>query len=612
MAVENFQLPSATGNFDITTTKCQGVTPKAVLFFLCSGEVNEVAHNTNGENGFYCFGAADGTNEWSVYGATVQGTNNDGRGYSDTKCLFMGASNIAATFDSFIQNGVRISIDTLAATEYLKRGFAVFLGGVDVEVAAGIVDNPDVSKYTNVGFEPDAVFFSGCFHATPESITGTNYCHIGMALNNVDPASANTEQWCCHVHRSTGSGITAIGPLASGDPVGSGGISAQLDCDSFDAFGFTIGWRAAASYDIGYLAFKLGETKSVGMSSMYPPLATGVHSHNNLGIDPEVALFLLGGGFPDIDIADGYGVGWLDMAGDGGSMWTFAGSGIAGTTRMYGDASGSLIGEFDSFGSNSMGVDFTAVAASNRLWPFMVVGPANPGRATRYSNKGGIGDRRTSIVETSTATFQSGAVADLIDGSFGGTAIFDAGQSGRELKWDFGAGTRRIIDEAIWYQQSPSVSHGTWKMQGSNNDSDWADIGGTFDLGGLATTAQIIPTMYGNTTGYRYYRMLQTAGTTSNSIFVEEIEFRISGTSGNAIGEVVGASAAAAVGLSIPISIGASAGTSTAIGLPRIIGRSAGSSNVAAISDGAEYALKSDSVSRPLKADGSGNPMKGS
>jgi hypothetical protein len=36
-----------------------------------------------------------------------------------------------------------------------------------------------------------------------------------------------------------------------------------------------------------------------------------------------------------------------------------------------------------------------------------------------------------------------------------------------------------MVDEAKWYQ-SDTNGHGTWKWQGSNDNSVWTDVGGHF------------------------------------------------------------------------------------------------------------------------------------
>jgi hypothetical protein len=138
-----------------------------------------------------------------------------------------------------------------------------------------------------------------------------------------------------------------------------------------------------------------------------------------------------------------------------------------------------------------------------------------------YTNPGGSGNRTAIITVSTTATVGGGAVTQLVDGSQANSFWWNNGQSGREVRFDFG--TPKWVVGAKWYQDS-SGTHGTWKWQGSPDGSAWTDIGATFTLGG---TLQVISEPSVNTATYRYYRMLQTAGTTASSSFDREIEFLI-------------------------------------------------------------------------------------
>lgn len=147
-----------------------------------------------------------------------------------------------------------------------------------------------------------------------------------------------------------------------------------------------------------------------------------------------------------------------------------------------------------------------------------------------YTNPGGKGNRTALIAVTTTATISTGVPSMLVNGTQADEFYWGSGQTGREVKFDFAMfGAPRCITEATWYQSAGAV-HGNWKWQGSSDGSAWTDIGAEFTLGTAAT--QIITTLSGNTNFYRYYRMLQTAGSTSNSPYLREIEFVIDNTVG--------------------------------------------------------------------------------
>jgi hypothetical protein len=148
--------------------------------------------------------------------------------------------------------------------------------------------------------------------------------------------------------------------------------------------------------------------------------------------------------------------------------------------------------------------------------------------ATSYSNYGGTGDRRVvPIVITTTAT-TTRDIKLLIDGTNNGGIFYFGSQAASGLEILFLFPDSVIIDEAKWYQQN-TANHGSWKWQGSNNGSDWSDIGSAFTLAGEATQTQT--QLSGNTTAYLYYRLLGVSGNISNSPYIYEIEFKISGDS---------------------------------------------------------------------------------
>jgi len=145
------------------------------------------------------------------------------------------------------------------------------------------------------------------------------------------------------------------------------------------------------------------------------------------------------------------------------------------------------------------------------------------------------GDRTGSITVTSShsGNLVSGTLSNWVNGDFSQNSsnawYWDTGgtTAGRWFQFDFGSG--QIITENKFYNSTHN-SNGFWKWQGSNDASSWTDIGGSFEK----TTpegALTITTMNGNTTSYRYYRMLGLSGTTSNP-WEQEIEFKHAAVAG--------------------------------------------------------------------------------
>ncbi len=148
--------------------------------------------------------------------------------------------------------------------------------------------------------------------------------------------------------------------------------------------------------------------------------------------------------------------------------------------------------------------------------------------ATSYANTGGSGNRTAIITASTTLTeLGGGATSVLVNGVTSGVTDYwwDAvAVSGKYIRFDFGVGASKIINEAKFYEDPEGLNakQGTWKFQGSNNGTSWTDIGSSFTLQNGTLTQ-----LSGNTTGYRYYQLLGVSGNTTTSWYVYEFEFKI-------------------------------------------------------------------------------------
>ena len=155
----------------------------------------------------------------------------------------------------------------------------------------------------------------------------------------------------------------------------------------------------------------------------------------------------------------------------------------------------------------------------------------NPGSS---SSAWVTGDRTSSI--TVTLSFaHAGTAANMVDGDFtagagGGIAVSGTpAASGGSWKFDFGSGNATLISEAKFYQGA-TQSHGVWKWQGSNDDISYTDIGSSFTLTSSGTSATSHTSLNGNSTEYRYYKLLGVSGTMANTQWVTEFEFYVTTT----------------------------------------------------------------------------------
>lgn len=131
------------------------------------------------------------------------------------------------------------------------------------------------------------------------------------------------------------------------------------------------------------------------------------------------------------------------------------------------------------------------------------------------------GDRQSLIVESTTATLGGGSVANFIDGNLTTEVLyFNNAQSTREIKFDLGSG--KIVTGFHWLQGT-TASHGTWLIEGSNDDSSYTTLDSGFTLGAVNPTRRT----FSNSTAYRYIKLRQTAGTTSSGPYLLEIDIKI-------------------------------------------------------------------------------------
>lgn len=150
-------------------------------------------------------------------------------------------------------------------------------------------------------------------------------------------------------------------------------------------------------------------------------------------------------------------------------------------------------------------------------------GSSGGGSGTSWINKGGSsGYRKDDITATATGSF-----AGLPSSSLGIVAansfFWNTSAGAQNLVFDFGVGKSPVIDGFGHYQDT-TATQGTWDWQGSADNATWTTIG-SFTWGGALENLRT----FTNSTGYRYYRAIKTAGSTSSGPFVNFFTFRISG-----------------------------------------------------------------------------------
>jgi hypothetical protein len=164
----------------------------------------------------------------------------------------------------------------------------------------------------------------------------------------------------------------------------------------------------------------------------------------------------------------------------------------------------------------------------------IMAGPQAPDISTipDYGNAGGVGERTSIVTLTvSNLPFLQGSLAYLLDGYISGSGSilaqtayqWSGASAGAWIKFDFGSAKK--ITEATVYGYGSPTALGTWKYQGSPDNSTWTDIGSSFSW----TTAEAgtVTDLSANTASYRYYRLLHVSGAIGNGT-LSEFEFKIS------------------------------------------------------------------------------------
>jgi hypothetical protein len=144
--------------------------------------------------------------------------------------------------------------------------------------------------------------------------------------------------------------------------------------------------------------------------------------------------------------------------------------------------------------------------------------------ATSYTNPLGSGDRRALITMSKSSFTHNGVLNTLINGSLSSTSFWfnpSAAVAGHWIKFDFGSA--KVI-QGIHINQQNTVGSGTWRLEGSNNDSTWTTVSPNFTWP-MSNSAFDFTNPNG---AYRYYRIFGVSGNSNAVPYQHEIRFKIS------------------------------------------------------------------------------------
>jgi hypothetical protein len=222
---------------------------------------------------------------------------------------------------------------------------------------------------------------------------------------------------------------------------------------------------------------------------------------------------------------------------------------------------------------------------------------------TSYTYPGGQGNRSSLITVTGTLGSEGGSLSLLVDGTTTGTQFNPVNgtiTSGTYIRFDFGAGVRKYIDELriIKAPGDPfNNSPGSWHFQGSNDGSSWTTLqtytwNATADPFTVTVTSQLPPIE-----GFRYYQVVKNGNTSNafNGSYLNEFEFKIAEGVTTNVGAASGSGTGTGVGASVASTVGSSTSISAVTAVGALLAAAAGNSQGQAVVDGVGQALAENS-----------------
>jgi hypothetical protein len=395
IAVKQFQVPSSTGNTNITTTDLAGLTPKAVFIFSS----NVTSLNSSTANATICMGAATASgDQWIIFQESKDNqTLTDTRRYGNTGYLlrhwdFDTPDRNTGIFVDFVTNGCTINFTEadLPNTYYT----AIFFAGTDLSAHAGMVNGPAQSSSVDVtapGFEPTIVLHAMSGKPIQTTLSGYSYPGFGATANKA------TDERGYFVTRRDDGFVTSKSVYRISHDGSSykeindtGGSVYSWDVDSWDAngFSFTHVDGEPAVEAIGYLALDTG-SQDVTVEIIDTPTTAISQGYTGFGFKPQFAILLQSlSTTDDTSHTSGaeaacFGIGVITSTAESshsnidkdGVSTTVAKTKVNSLAANICDDDGAVEYEatLESFDSDGMTLDFTTVPGTAHKWLVIAV-----------------------------------------------------------------------------------------------------------------------------------------------------------------------------------------------------------------------------------------------
>lgn len=380
--------PGSTGNQSYTSTGFG--TPDAALIF----GFKSTSDDTTTDHDIMCYGATDGTREWTVHGKSVDNLSttycSDGCSNADCFRMMSTGSNtnidIEANFNAWVTDGIQLNF---TSASYQAGIMVVLIRADNVYCGWEDVSSGSPKDVTAPGFEPNYIFNAIAFFRGTSG-EGANWRNVfGMCANT---GAAVTQGCIRQVHQSGKSAGDIAGNLSNdsvyGHYINTGSEGVLSD---FDSNGFTITFTNFPVTYFRYLAIGDTDNGEGKVDDIQAPSSTGNQAYTGFGNKPKY-LFIITSEFDDINTQafdstrNVMGIAVVDQ--DNDSFFTTYDEDGAATSETA-CRSGAGIKSFDqtdktgydhvatlsSFDSDGFTLNYTTAGRAS-YWIAMTIGPA--------------------------------------------------------------------------------------------------------------------------------------------------------------------------------------------------------------------------------------------
>lgn len=270
---------------ELTTSKLDGLTPKAVRFVVVNGTIED----TNRPDCKMCVGLASGASNEGVWAGTWDDGSAPGNrkhAIATDRCIKIEATGAGsegeAHFDSFITNGVKIDWDDYPNQAYFI--VVTFFAGADLLAHVNFFTPPasGTKAITGIGFTPDCLILGGCDANADGS--GCNF-NTGYAVNGGNSVCLTRYAWTTNNQMKGGYWNNKC--YAASDDAD---FKYSLTISSWDSDGFTINVATGTgdvTHDIFFLALELNGAASAWCGELPSPTSTGDWVRTDPGFKPQ-------------------------------------------------------------------------------------------------------------------------------------------------------------------------------------------------------------------------------------------------------------------------------------------------------------------------------------